>query len=770
MRKITVEQKYNIDHNLIHCSDIYKLTTLAEDFDINGIFTFDTESCFTTPNTKIVNDEEVAIEPYLEIKGGLKDKLIPNPEFNTEVYSYAWYLANTKGHKVIYGEDLKDFIPTLEYITNKQKVETNQYTKSIKLKVFVHNLKWDLEFLKYILLEEDGYNYWVRPLVKSGTNINNLAVQPKATLNIIENKDTVYSAKIVTKNPYKVGNKGYNIELNFIDSFKILAKSLSSIAEDVIDIDEMYYKMEDYDYDTHRPKGYHLSDFEKAYGYNDVYILKEFVKQFYLKSNTTQITASGIAIEDYLKRVYKKDTLNDNYKEFLKDFPDLTTNTLIKNAIDNSYGGGWTQANKKYLFKPKKFKNGAVSIDINSSYSSVVKYNLLPYGEPRLCNRNVSKEEMEAKGYQLRLFRVNFDGFKNKAEDDKIGHIKNSSDNQLNGDFNSLYLDTNLIDGQPKGESNPLNGYQYTKYFWDFELESIEKYVDFYIKDTEEMFGIKMLNGKIAKGYTITQTILFKGKIGHFAEAVDYWVNQKIQAKKKGNKALYEYAKLMLNAFTGKMASDSKRKRRDLIKDQDGIWHFKDIKDYNGEISRYSDNKNYYRAFTSAITAYGRCNLRDTMYELGYNNILYFDTDSLYTTLTAEEVKAKIGDKLDPLALGKWDIEKEYTMFKTLGAKKYIILGRDYKEKTKTDKGGHKAYDKKTKKWIPHHYETICKCSGMPKSLADTIEFDDFELDKTYLGKKEQVRTKGGYALMETTFTISNNAGDDLIEGEEESF
>lgn len=758
MSKISIEQKYNIDNNMVHFSELYKAKDIEVYFPLDGVYAFDSESCFTTPNTKVVDGKEIKIEPFLRVKGGLKDKLIPNPEFNTDVKVYAWFIANTKSDKVIYGEDLKDFIPTMVDIIKRQKVEITQYTKAIKVKFFIHNLKWDLEFLKYTLLEECGYSYWVRPLIKSGTKINTLAVQPKGTISIVESANTVYSAKIVADEPYKVGNKQYNIELNFLDSFKILSKSLGTIAEEVIDIDPMYYKMsEEYDYDTHRPNGYQLSDFEKAYGYNDVYILKEFINQFYSKANTEQYTASGIAFDDYLKRVYKKDKLEDNYAEFLKDYPDLTNNVLISKAIDASYNGGWTQANKKYLGLPLEFKNGAVSIDINSSYSSVVVNSMLPYGEPRLCNREVSKEECLKKGYQLRLFKVCFDGFKNKGEGDTIGHIKNTADNIIyNKDANSKYLDTNIIDGVPRGSSNPSNGYSYTKYYWDFELENILKYVDFYIQEMDCSLGLPLPSGEIVKGYHISETVLFKGRIGHFAEAVKYWTYVKIKAKKEGNNALYHFAKLMLNSFTGKMASDSKRKRRELVLDGDGVMHFRDIKDKEGNVSCYNESKKYYKAFTSAITAYARCNLRDTMYEIGYNNVLYFDTDSIYTTLTAEEVKAKLGDRIHPTDLGKWDIELEYRQFKTLGAKKYIVLGRDYKEKTKTTKKGYQYYDKKAKKYLPHPFETKCKCSGLPKSVADTIEFEDFELNKTFRGKKVKTAVKGGYALMEGDFTLTD--------------
>ena len=103
------------------------------------------------------------------------------------------------------------------------------------------------------------------------------------------------------------------------------------------------------------------------------------------------------------------------------------------------------------------------------------------------------------------------------------------------------------------------------------------------------------------------------------------------------------------------------------------------VKNVNTDVVYESEQK-FYPAFSSCVTAWARVNLRTQLYKLSidkegnyHNNVIYFDTDSLYTTLPVEIVKERIGDVLDPYILGMWDIEKEYCEFKAIGSKKYII-------------------------------------------------------------------------------------------------
>ena len=115
---ITIEQKYNIDHNMILSEDLFRLSDdeIKEYFDIKSYFCFDTESCNTNEVVEDVKKDPVKV--------------------------YAWALSNVKSDKVIYGTHLKDFIPTIEYIVKRSGVGSD--SKTVKIDCFVHNLKWDL--------------------------------------------------------------------------------------------------------------------------------------------------------------------------------------------------------------------------------------------------------------------------------------------------------------------------------------------------------------------------------------------------------------------------------------------------------------------------------------------------------------------------------------------------------------------------------------------------------------------------------------------------
>ena len=149
---------------------------------------------------------------------------------------------------------------------------------------------------------------------------------------------------------------------------------------------------------------------------------------------------------------------------------------------------------------------------------------------------------------------------------------------------------------------------------------------------------------------------------------------------------------------------------------------------YNGVKQTYKSSKKYYKAFASAVTAYGRVNLRKTLYKIGYNDVMYFDTDSLYTTITEEQLKERCGDIIDDYKLGMWKVERHYDRYKCIGAKQYIL--------TQTDG------------------QTIYKCSGLPKDLNEKIDFDNFVQGAVFKGKYKKA-VKGGYDLVETFYKIT---------------
>ena len=711
MEKITKHVK----QNMIHIEEflLYDNETIKEYFDTDCYYTLDTESC----------DDDVT------------------------AWVYGWSIGNTKNDIQIYGENLNDIYRVFDKIARAHN--TNYKGKKVNetFEVFVHNLKWDFEFLKYSLFEM-GYEMFfgnVKYNKKFGTLQN-------GTFELCESKGVVYSAsirlhdslKFVSKRKDKNGNfkeQEIGVIIKLYDSLKIVNKSLKNIADELLVIDEMFKKGENYDYETIREKGHKLTIDEKIYLYNDVYILKEFVKQFYILLDTDKKTASAISFEKFLKYSFKQKNNNDNYKIFKSLYPDLTGYNRISDMINRSYKGGLTQCNKKFINKILELNN-AVSIDRNSSYPSVIKYKMLPYGEPLYFDGYPADlwNDVRMKGYDMELVTIEFDAFANNDENDLIGTIQVGQENaKAFGLKGTEYAHTNIIGGKRVGDTiieyDELLGRKqenakvtqkrnYRMTFWMFELESMLKNMSFYLenKTWNKRFQDWDEGDTLTKGYEIIRTLSFKGHVGMFADAVDYFVEQKNKGKAKGNACLTETAKLLMNSFYGKMGSDDIRTDRILKMDENGKINYGDA------VNTYKTEKKYYRAFASAVTAWGRVNLRETLYKVGHENVIYFDTDSLYTTITIDELKEKCGDIIHATELGKWDHEKTYNKFKCIGAKMYIVQETDG--------------------------TVTCKCAGLSDEVKEEMTFENFEIGAEFHGKKTTRAIKGGYVIRKGTHKI----------------
>lgn len=749
--------KYMIKDTDLHLIDLRKV------MPTEGLFVMDTESCFKQHNFEEVSHGIIDMTKPIPIKKEVTKKrmtgeeyqqTIWNKEFDKEVYCYAYAIGNTESDYVIYGTELKDMFTTFNTIIKANIGDTTD--KDIaqgraSIKCFVHNLGWDVEFCKYTLLDL-GYEYFNAP-VKD--NKKTKKKQPKGCFNIVENNNITYQATItlpettsITSNrkdkngKYKKSTIMHEVKL--IDSLKIMPKSLDQIAKKVVKIDDMFLKMGDsYDYDKWRPVGHILTQLEKEYLYNDIYILKEFLNQFYKPMNTDQLTASSISFEYFLEKTFGQLTLSENYKLFEEHFPDLSSKVFMYETIKDSYRGGWTQANKTYVGMTQKLHN-AVSVDINSSYPAVVAYKPLPFGTPRHFEGEID-ESYHTDGFNLEMVTIHFDAFKNKAEDNLIGEIQVGA--ECAKEFNcsgTEYIHTNFGGGEEyddviynidwiKGHKNPTEKRRYSMTIWKFELENMLENMDFYLLDkTFNPTSDSYVEGNtLQKGYEVSTTLLFQSQVGLFKDVVDELVETKNKGKLEGNNCIQEDAKLKMNSFYGKMGSNYEREDRRLVYNENT-----ELCEYESFGACYESNRKYYPAFASAVTAWARVNLRTTLHKVGYLDVLYWDTDSLYTRVNADTIIERCGDILHKTELGKWDIEKEYTEFKAIGAKKYILKGHDY------GKSGSKV---------------MCKCAGLPSEVRETITFEEFYLGKTFTGKKVKTRVHGGYALIEGTYKLNKS-------------
>jgi hypothetical protein len=438
---------------------------------------------------------------------------------------------------------------------------------------------------------------------------------------------------------------------------------------------------------------------------------------------------------------------NKKYEEFTKVYPEIKDKKIIS-IIDDSYSGGFTYCNPKY--KGKVVEKLGHSIDRNSSYPSAMKYNKLPYGIPKYFEGKYVND-LE---YDIALQKVHFDGFRRK-KNSHIGFIKIGSCCDFLQDIKEKGLKKNDYVHTNFDENGKLMTYNYNMVFTVQELELLMSVYDFY---TYRRIGGTILKGNknLVKKIEFVEGVKFKSQIGDFGEFIDDCVLRKNKYKEENNECGKTVAKRDMNSLYGKLGSGFTRKIMHYIKDDKGFFKI-ERKYVNDSEYDYEEKRKYYRAFSSFTTSYGRIALQEIIIgieeKFGEDEFLYSDTDSIYSTLTVDELKS-LGMELHSTNLGAWDIEKEFYKFKCLGAKKYILYGHSYSQKSKKyyKSKSRNFSDKKDKdfknKISPH-------CAGLPYEAQQTLNFDNFYLGAKFT-KKQKKKVIGGYRLENMEFTLKD--------------
>ena len=698
-----------------------------------GYFCFDTESCY-------------------------------DDESKESVRIYSWGLSHTHTDFVVYGETLEEFLQFIKNVTiliqPNKKLNKNQSCITTSINIFVHNLAWDIEFFRYTLPKE-GYTYHydnvdIETKTKKYTRKNN------KSFNIVENDGIVYSAQIVIEEQTKY--YGFDSELNsvviphrvilnFYDSFKIVPNSLDNIAKNILSdyIEEYHNKLSnEYDYELIRNKGHKLSELEKCYLYNDVYLLKEFILHYYIENLLEGKTASSIAFNRLLRFKYENDnrllnennkngkpTLNKLYEIFTLDYPDIKDLHIQEKIIYPSYKGGYTYTSP--YIKGKHLKNiSGFSLDINSSYPSIMMYEKLPYGKPKYFT---GKYEHDSK-YDLYFQRIKFDGFKRKGKS-KIGFIQIGNNSYIEGNKKDIVLNGEKIRKNEYVHTNIDKSNKFITTGYELVLTGAE--LDFLL-DHYNFYYYKEIDGRktrrICEGVQYVDGCKFKSNVGYFKEFIEDCTNRKIQGKEENNPVKTVIAKTDMNSVYGKLGSSPYRSIRESYINDKGLASFRSVYTHNEKYD-YIEKRKYYRAYASFVTSYGRLKLWNLIshIEKTYKRndvFLYSDTDSVYLNIPFEDIK-KLPIEIDPYKLGAWDIEKEYSQGKFIGAKKYLVYGMKFNYKNRENKD----------------YKFTCKCAGLPEETRNKINnFDDFDIGKNF-DKKVKKKIKGGYTIINSSFTIS---------------
>lgn len=628
---------------------------------------------------------------------------------STEVWSSASVELNTEDVNIFHSID-----------------EQFNYFTSLKSNIIVyyHNLKFDGAFwLDYLLIKKKFKPAIVRNSAKE------YDVSWKKTKDMAGHE---YKCSISDRGMwYSITFKHNDCIFELRDSLKLLPFSVRQIGESF----QTKHKKLDMEYKGYRYAGCFISDDEKRYIANDVFVVKEAL-EFMFSEGHNKLTIGACCLSEY-KMLCKTST--KNLLDYQEMFPDLQAYRLDEsygygNAGDwirKSYKGGWCYVKDTITGLPQ---DKGFTLDVNSLYPSMMHSesgNFYPIGHPVFWQGNFIPEiaKKDNHFYFVRV-KTRFYLKKNKLP---FVQIKD----------NLLYKSTEML------KSSDVYDYKKGLYYSHY-IKDGEKH------DTRVTLTLTMMDFELLQehydlvDFEIIDGCWFWTDIGIFDEYIDKY--KKIKQEAKGAKRTL--AKLYLNNLYGKMATSTDSSFKFPIIKPDGVIGFIPVSEHN--------KKAGYIAVGSAITSYARC-FTIKAAQANYSRFLYADTDSIHCLGNPDEV---IGVKIDPKAFCCWKCESEWD-------KSFFTRQKTYIEHIIKEDG----------KSVESFYNL--KCAGMPErckelfiealehkntkddKTPDEIDFlfddndkpkyknlTDFKVGLKVPSKLRPKRIKGGVLLIETTYEM----------------
>ena len=535
-------------------------------------------------------------------------------------------------------------------------------------------------FINWCANKRSNYKIWFHNLKFDGEYIFSYLLKNGYTLitDKKQRKDKTFTCLISGMGQFysieiyfTVGNHRAN-KVTIYDSLKILNMSVDVIAKQ---FDLPIRKLE-IDYKEFREVGHELTCEEIDYIKNDVEIMSRALDIMF-KLGLTKMTIGSCALHNYRETI----------KNFGRYYPELPLE--LDQDMRKSYKGGFTYLNP--LYKEKEVSEGIV-LDVNSLYPSVMKNAYLPYGKPIFFEGKYKSNLL----YPLYIQRLSC-AFELKEGKIPTIQLKN----------NPSYNPTEYLSSS--------NGDIITLTLTNVDLKLFL-----------ENYDVKYLS--YSCGWQ------FKRVKGLFNDYINTWSNNKIEAKKNGNKALYMISKLMLNSLYGKFAKNPYNRSKYPYINEDGKVSYR--------LGDIEEGKGLYIPIGAFITSYAREKtirtsqaIRDyTLKTYGKDYYIYSDTDSIHMLeLPEEELKSFVD--IDDFILGYWKLESKFKRGKFLRQKCYIE--QDYEDKINV---------------------TV---AGLPKKLGKYVTFDNFKVGFSLLASDTSIEHKltykhvdGGVMLVETDFTI----------------
>lgn len=462
---------------------------------------------------------------------------------------------------------------------------------------------------------------------------------------------------------YTMSLKFKNSTVEIIDSLKILPYSVDVIAKGwKLPISKLTI-----DYKAYREPGHELTEKEKNYITNDALIVAMALKAVFAE-DYHKITAGSNAFNFYVEKCA------GGKKNFRKMFPIPKNDAFIR----KSYRGAFTYVNPMY--KNKDIGAGRV-YDVNSLYSFALHSpHVYPYGEGKYYVGQYQHNEK----YPLFVQRF-YANFKLKPDHLPTFQLKNTA-----GYIPTEYVTESIDDSTP------------------ITMTSVDLALFF---DQYDVYDYRPIDG-----------YMYKGQSGLFDRYIDYFYEQKRVAKLEGNYAKYQLAKLMLNSFYGKMATNP------IVCSRWPYLKNNQVAYYAGEVENRDP---VFIPVGSFCIAYAR-DITIRAAQSCYERFMYADTDSLHV-LGDYDVP---GLDVDDYRLGAFKHENTFTAARYLRPKLYMecmIKGQG-------------------ENFLMLDWNVTG--AGMSKAVKKQVTFDSFKYGAEFGGKLTTKVVPGGTVLLDTTFTI----------------
>lgn len=632
---------------------------------------------------------------------------------------YAWTLC-VNGHSII-GRTYESFIMCLHKISKKYECNKNK-----RIIVYVHNLSYEFQFIR-------GWFKWEKVFA-------------------IEERKIAYA---LTTNG-----------IEFRCSYLLSGYSLESVAKNLTK-----YKIKklvgDLDYSLIRHMSTPLNNKEIGYIQNDGQIvccyIREELDSYGNNISRIPLTKTGkvrtyVRNKCYYTKGSHKVTASNNQRKYYK-YRQLMNVLQIDGAeeylqLKRAFSGGFTHANGVYVGSIIKDVH---SFDFTSSYPAVMCSEYFPMSKGKIIQIN-TKEEFEK---YLSKYCCIFDI--------KFHHIKSSVHFEHPISLSKCFQKENVKTNNGRVVSADSISITITEVDYDV------------IKNFYKWKKIEVTNFRIyRRGYLPRDLIL---------SILELYMKKTTLKGVKGFEKEYLISKENVNSVYGMMVTDICRDEIEYDEDDvdNGGWITTEC-DYEKEISKYNRNIRRFLFYPWGIyvTAHARSRLFSGIYQCGWDYV-YSDTDSIKLVNLEKHLDyfKRYNDNMilkmkkisflykipfsyfapktqdgEEKILGLWDYEGKYELFKTWGAKRYMIKNKNGYSLTISglnketaipylyNKYGDKIFDAfKEGMYIPPEY------TG--KKIHTYLDFEQKGVVKDYFGKYRKYHEKSSIHLSGCEYDMS---------------